>query len=445
MKSGDATLRFPDGFRWGTATSAHQVEGDNVANDWWAWEAQPGRILNGDRSGPACGWWTHAEEDFDRAAALGQNAHRLSIEWSRIEPSPGRWDEPALERYRSMLAALRLRGIEPMATLLHFTVPLWFAERGGWTREDAPLLFGRFVERVVPALSDHCDLWCTLNEPMAWIFSALVAGRWPPGKRSLPAAMRAASGLARAHGAAYRAIHRAQPQARVGFANYFRLFDPANPRSPLDRLIAERQDRFTNRSFLDAVTTGRVRALPWVANISEAAETADFIGVNYYTRDLVRFDLSVPRQLFGRNFPGPGSPVSDGAYGVIYPEGMHRVLRLAGQYGRPIYITENGIPDQDDDQRAAFITAHLREVWRAIKEGIDVRGYYHWSLVDNFEWSYGWSLKFGLIEVDPQTRARRVRPSAHVYAEICRTNALGPEMDHLHDRSGSADRSQSEA
>ena len=425
MKSRDETLRFPDGFRWGTATSAHQVEGDNVHNDWWAWEQQPGRILNGDGSGSACRWWTRAEEDFDRAAALGQNAHRLSIEWSRIEPEPGRWDETALDRYREMLRGLRLRGIEPMVTLLHFTVPLWFADRGGWTRDDAPALFARFVERALPALGEHCDHWCTLNEPVGWVISACIRGRWPPGGRSVIGAMRVATNLARAHAAAYHAIHRHQAAAQVGFANYFRLFDPADPRSALDRFVAAQQDRFVNRAFLDAVTSGRVRAFPWRANIPEAAGTLDFVGVNYYTRDLTRFNLLVPNRLFGRNFPGSGLPISDGAYGVIYPEGMYRVLHLAHRYGRPVYVTENGIPDQDDDQRPAFIVSHLREVWRAIQEGVDVRGYYHWSLVDNFEWADGWSLKFGLIAVDPATQVRTERPSAQVYAEICRSNALG--------------------
>jgi beta-glucosidase len=417
-------LRFPDGFRWGTATSAHQVEGGNRHNDWWAWEQQPGRIRGGDRSGAACRWWTHAEEDFDRAAALGQNAHRLSIEWSRIEPAPGGWDAAALDRYRTMLLELRRRGIEPMVTLLHFTVPQWFADRGGWTRTDAPALFARFVERAVPALMEHCDLWCTVNEPVGWIFSALIQGRWPPGGRSIPAALRAVTNLVRGHAAAYRVLHRLQPQARVGLANYFRLYDPVNPRSPLDRLVAAEQDRFVNRSFLDAVTRGRVRAFPWVVRIPEAAGTLDFVGVNYYTRDLVRFDLRAPRQLFGRNLPGAGLPISDGDYGVIYPEGMGRVLRLAHAYGRPLYVTENGLPDRDDDQRSVFIVAHLRELWRAMEQGIDVRGYYHWSLIDNFEWADGWSLKFGLIAMDPQTQERRLRPSAHLYEEICRRNAL---------------------
>jgi beta-glucosidase len=167
-----------------------------------------------------------------------------------------------------------------------------------------------------------------------------------------------------------------------------------------------------------------VRAFPWVVGVPEAAETLDFVGVNYYTRDLVRFDLRVPRQLFGRNLPGPDLPISDGDYGVIYPEGMARVLRLAHAYGRPLYVTENGLPDRDDDQRPSFIIGHLREMWRAMQQGIDVRGYYHWSLVDNFEWADGWSLKFGLIEIDPKTQERRLRPSARLYEEVCRRNAL---------------------
>lgn len=416
---------FPSGFRWGAATSAHQVEGKNVHNDWWAWEQQPGRIRNGDRSGRACAWWENAEADFDRAAQLHQNAHRLSVEWSRIEPRQGQWDQAALDRYRQMLRALRERGIEPMVTLHHFTNPQWFAERGGWEREDAVELFGRYVTQVVPALGEFTSLWCTINEPVGWVFSAYLAGRWPPGHhRAVVRAVRAATQLARAHAAAYRILHRLQAQAQVGFANYFRLFDPAAPGSPLDRFVAAQQDRFVNRAFLDAVSKGHVRAFPWIADIPEAAGTLDFLGVNYYTRDMVAFDLLRPGQLFGRNFLRPGAPQSDGGYGVIYPEGMYRVLRLAQRYGRPIFITENGLPDEDDDSRSEFILAHLRETARAIQEGIDVRGYYHWSLIDNFEWAEGWSMRFGLIAVDPATQIRTFRPSAGVYADICRLNAL---------------------
>jgi len=416
---------FPSGFRWGTATSAHQVEGNNVQNDWWAWEQEPGRIRNGDRSGRACAWWENAEHDFDRAAQLHQNAHRLSVEWSRIEPRQGEWDQAALERYRQMLRALCERGIEPMVTLHHFTHPLWFAGQGGWERDDAVDLFGRYVTQVCSALGEFTSLWCTINEPVGWVFSAYLAGRWPPGHhRAVFRAVRVATQLARAHAAAYRILHGLQPQAQVGVANYFRLFDPADPASRLDRFVAAQQDRFVNRAFLDAVTEGRVRAFPWIAEIPEAAATLDFLGVNYYTRDMVAFDLQRPGALFGRNFLRPGGPQSDGGYGEIYPEGMYRVLRLAQRYGKPIYITENGLPDGDDDLRSEFILAHLREAARAMRDGADVRGYYHWSLIDNFEWAEGWSMRFGLIAVDPVTQVRTLRPSARVYADICRLNAL---------------------
>lgn len=421
-------IRFPRAFRWGTATSAHQVEGNNTHNDWWAWEQQPGRIVAGDRSGLACDWWAHAERDFDAARDLHQNAHRLSIEWSRIQPETGRWDGDAIDRYREMLRGLRERGIEPMVTLHHFTNPLWFAERGGWERDDAAGLFARFVERVVPALIDFADLWCTVNEPVGWAFSAYVSGVWPPGVRSARRGMKALTQMLRGHAAAYRIIHQVQPDAQVGFANYFRLFDPAQAASPLDRLVAAQQHRFVNMTFIDGAATGRVRTLPWVVNLPEAARTLDFVGVNYYTRDMVSFDLRSPKQFFGRNYPAPGAPVSDGGYGEIYPEGLYRVLRLAAQYGKPIFITENGLPDDDDDRRPTFIVDHLSQVWRAMQEGIPVRGYYHWSLVDNFEWARGWSLKFGLIALDPATQTRTLRSSASVYAEICRDSALNPRM-----------------
>lgn len=424
----DHALRFPADFRWGTATSAHQVEGNNVNNDWWAWEQDPGRFSSGDRSGRACNWWEEAERDFDRAAELHQNAHRLSIEWSRVEPSPGRWDDQALDRYRQMLRGLQERGIEPMVTLHHFTNPMWVAERGGWERNDAPALFARYVEHIVPALKDFTSLWCTVNEPMAWVFNAHLTGKWPPAKHSVWRAFTAASNLVWAHAAAYRIIHRAQPDAEVGFANYFRLFDPANPALPLDRLIARQQDAVFNRAFVEAVTDGRVRTLLWRANFTGAAKTLDFLGVNYYTRDLVAFDIRQPGVLFGRNFHPPESEMSDGGHGEIYPEGMYRVLRMAAAFGKPVYVTENGLPDADDDQRPRFIVTHLYELWRALQEGVPVKGYYHWSLIDNFEWAEGWNLKFGLIAVDPVTQVRTPRPSAHLYAEICRRGELTEEI-----------------
>ncbi len=419
-----AGMTFPPGFLWGTATSAHQVEGDNTNNDWWAWESHPGRIAGGHRSGRACDWWRAAEADFDRMAALHQNAHRLSVEWSRLEPEPGGRDERALRRYREMLAGLRARGITPMVTLHHFTFPLWVARRGGWLWEGLPGAFSRYARETVDGLGDLAHVWVTMNEPVAAILSGYLIGRFPPGGGGLRRARAAITNAVRTHAAAYAAVHAAQPQAQVGIAAYLRIFDPAHPGSRLDRLVAAAQDHVVNWMFLDALEGGELRGLWQRHRIPEAAGSADFIGVNYYTRDLVRFDPRAVRRLFGANTHTPGAPLSDGGYGEVYPQGLFRILRRVRAYGRPIYVTENGLPDADDDLRPAFLTGHLREAARALQEGADLRGYFHWSLIDNFEWADGWTLRFGLIAVDPQTQVRTPRPSSALYAEICRTGRV---------------------
>lgn len=428
----EATLHFPRDFRWGTATAAYQVEGNNTDSDWWAWEQTPGRIHNGETAGLACNWWAQSgasEADFDRAAAMGQDALRLSIEWSRIEPEPGRWEDAALDRYRHMLRELRRRNIEPMVTLHHFTNPLWLLLEGGWTSSESVQRFERYVRKVVEALREFTDLWCTINEPVIYALLGYVDGRWPPGKRSLRLAFEVLTNLVRAHAVAYDVIHELQPGARVGFAHNMRLFDPARPGSPLDRRVAALQDRLFNGSFLDALLTGRLwYPLGRSRRIPKAAGTLDFIGLNYYTRDRVAFDPRQVRHAFGRNFPTPGAEVGDGNYGEIYPEGLFRCIRRLVPTRLPIYITENGVPDADDSRRPAFLLTHLRQVWRAINFNWPIMGYYHWTLVDNFEWADGWSLRFGLFALDPQTQVRTLRPSGQLYAEICRTNTLTSEM-----------------
>ena len=419
---------FPSGFLWGTATSAHQVEGDNSNNDWWAWEQEPGRIARGHQSGQAGDWWRAAEADFDRMAALHQNAHRLSIEWSRLERGPGKWDDGALARYREMLTGLRQRGIAPMVTLHHFTFPLWVAARGGWLWPELPQAFARFARFAAAGLGDLVDLWCTINEPNVAVVLGYLTGRFPPGGGGLRKARDAAVNSLRAHAAIYRTLHEAQPNARVGLAANLHLFDPARPASRLDRLVAGVTDRVYNWAYLDALRDGVLRVGPRV-RVPEAAGTLDFIGVNYYSRDLVQFDRRHARTLFGRHFPTPGAPISDGGYGEVYPAGLLRVLLRANQYGLPIYVTENGLPDEDDNLRPGFLIDHLMELWRAGRMGCDVRGYFHWSLIDNFEWADGWTLRFGLIAMDPETQTRTPRSSSTLYSEICRRSALPPAIE----------------
>ena len=426
-------LAFPAGFRWGTATSAYQVEGGNTNNDWWAFEQEAGAIWHGDRCGDACGWWRDAEGDLDLMAEMGQNAHRLSVEWSRIEPVEGTFDPSAIRRYRALLDGMRSRGIEPMVTLHHFTTPLWMARQGGWTNRRIIERFRRFVAYVVGALADQVRLWCTINEPAIYASEAYFVGIHAPGRRNVPEALLVLRNMLLAHGAAYQVIHEIQPEASVGLVKNVRLFDPAHPRRLLDRLAAGFVDHVFNEMTLRSVESGRL-AIPMSlgGRRAELTDSLDFIGLNYYTRDLVAFDLGRPSDLFLHRFPTPGAEISDigreGTYGEVYPEGLYRALVRVARLGKPIYVTEIGLPDADDDQRPRFLLTHLAQVHRAIAEGMPVRGFFHWSLLDNFEWSEGWDLRFGLVAFDPRTGERRMRSSGELYAAICRENAVTQEM-----------------
>lgn len=427
-------LRFPEGFRWGVATSSHQFEGGNTNNQWYAWE-RAGRIKSGDTADVACDWWNSAERDFDLAQELGLNALRLSLEWARVEPRPGVWDTDAIARYRDMLLALRERGIEPMVTLHHFTHPLWFEQRGGFLAPDAVERFARYAAFAVEELGDLCDFWCTINEPNVYAVFGYQLGDFPPGRKGdVIGTVRAQATMARAHAAAYAAIHRAQPQARVGWAHHFNLFDPARVASRVDRLVTGLQDAAFNDFFPRAVETGR--AVPpfslLAGDLRGVRGTCDFVGINVYYRDVVSLDPRKAAELFGRRFAPAGAPRSDQGistlYGEVYPQGIARVARRVSTLGKPIYVTENGVADMNDRLRPWLIATAARAMHSAIASGIDLRGYYHWSLVDNFEWAEGWTLRFGLAALDLTTQARSPRPSARLYAAIARANALTPAM-----------------
>jgi beta-glucosidase len=424
----EAAFHFPKGFLWGTATAAHQVEGDNRLNDWWAWEQQPGRILRGDKSGLACDWWGGRwKEDLDRAAAGGQNAHRLSVEWSRIEPEPGRWDDRALGFYRDVLSGMRDRGIEPLVTLHHFTNPLWLAEMGGWENEEIIPRFETFTRKTVAALQDLVDFWCTINEPNVYAYSAIASADFPPGRKNILAAFRVMRHQVLAHAAAYHAIHELQPGARVGIAQNYRGLVP-HTASPLDSLGAGLQGRIFNQLIPMALQDGRLRFPIGRERVAQAAGTQDYIGVNYYSTDHVSFDLRRAGDLFARRFYPEGSDLSDVGWNANVPDGMRMAIRWADSFGLPIYITENGIEDEADTIRPRYLALHLHQVWKAINTGSPVRGYYHWSLVDNFEWERGWTQRFGLWALDPKTQARTERASGKFYAEICSENGLTSDM-----------------
>jgi beta-glucosidase len=423
----EARFTFPKHFLWGAATAAHQVEGGNTNNNWHAWE-QAGRVAGGHSARSACDWWGGRwREDFDRAAEAGQNAHRFSVEWSRIEPEPGRWDEAALDHYRDMARGLRERGLEPMVTLHHFTDPIWLADGGGW-EVDRTEAFTAFTIKVVEALKASVRLWCTFNEPNVYVTMGYLMGVFPPGVTSPAAAATVMRNLLAAHAAAYHAIHRIQPEAQVGMAHHYRGMAPERPWFPPDRWITTYHARKFNGAFPAALHAGWLGLPLGFTRAAGARGTQDFFGLNYYSSDRVRFSPFAVRELFGRRSYPKAAEVSPTGFIANQPEGFFEALRWAQRFGLPIYVTENGIEDAADRLRPRYLAEHLRQLWLAANFNWKVRGYFHWTLVDNFEWERGWSQRFGLWELDVETQARIRRPSADFYSEICRANALSSEM-----------------
>jgi len=406
------TSRFPEGFLWGTASAAHQVEGDNRNCDWWEFEQQPGRIANGGTSAIANDHYHRYREDFALLRELNQNAHRLSIEWSRIEPAPGEFDARQIRHYRDVLGDLREQGIEPMVTLHHFTSPTWFASKGGWSAPDAAHGFLPFVHRVVDQLGDLVGLWCTINEPTIYAANGWVFGEFPPGRKGdVIGLYRVTSNMRKAHELAYGAIKRRWPDAKVGLSHHKLLFLPASDKRR-DRWAAQ-----TSQMALDRwpVAPGQLR------RIVEA--TSDFVGIAHYWGQMCAFDPKRPREQFIRRFNVPGRPVTDMGLSAD-PTWMRTVLNELRELGKPVYITENGLATGDDEWRARYITETLANVLLAIGDGVDVRGYFHWTNTDNFEWARGYSTRFGLIEVDRKSLERTIKPSGKLYGRIAAANAL---------------------
>ncbi len=402
-KHNHSLLSFPQGFLWGAATSAHQVEGGNTKNDWYEFEQ------NFDpewRSGQAADEYNRFREDFDLAKSFNHNSHRLSIEWSRIEPEEGHFSEEAIAHYKEVLGSLKERDMVVMLTLWHFTLPIWLARKGGWENRKSAFYFERFVKRVVPDLKQYVDLWITINEPSIYAGMAYAWGQWPPNKRSYLAVLKVYLNLARAHKKAYKVIHAWADNPQVGIAHNVMTFENEHAHSLLQHFLVYVYDLLINHSFY----------------FLSGKRNHDFLGINYYFHQRIG-------SFNGSKFPHLLSAatakkdVSDLGW-ELYPEGMFDALKDYSDFGKPIYITENGLASTNDDRRCRFLTAYLKEIYHAIVSGIDVRGYFHWSLIDNFEWSDGFVPRFGLIEIDYLTQKRTPRPSSAVYANIIKHNGL---------------------
>jgi beta-glucosidase len=422
-------IAFPDGFLWGAATSAHQVEGNNTHSDWWAWERM-GRVK--DRSGLACDHYRRFPQDFDLAASLGHNAHRFSVEWARIEPAEGQWNDEALAHYAEVVRALRARRIEPIVTLHHFTNPEWFLANGGWTKPGSVDLFARYVRRVAAALGDSVRYWITINEPMVYVRLHYLLGLGPPGERNLRQALRVVEHLVRGHAAAYHILHGDRrvnwPVPMVSIAHHAPAFWPCKRWSPLDRWITRRTDQIFYMGVWGALTEGRT-VVPGLVDwrFPEARNTLDYFGVNFYGRQFIHW-TPVPGQ-----WPGATCDLSHHPREVpertdmgwdVHPESFYEVLTRLGTMGQPILVTENGTSMQDDARRWSYLRRHIAAAGRAAQAGVNLIGYCYWSLLDNFEWADGYGPRFGIVGVNYDTQERIVRDSARKYAQVCESNRI---------------------
>ncbi len=411
---------LPADFLWGVATSAHQVDGGTTNNDWARFERRPGVIRDGTVSGPAADHWNRLAEDTALIQELGANAHRLSIEWSRLEPEPGRWDAAAWEHSAAELALLRAAGIEPMVTLLHFTLPAWLAEQGGLTAPDFPQRLEVFAAEAGRRLGPQVRFWCTVNEPNVQMLFGYVTGQWPPGLQDPARAVRAFAGMVRGHALAARALRAARPDARIGAAVHLVLVEPLRRWWALDRLAASQVEKGFNWPFYDAVRDGVARLRlpgfpPLEEPMAELLDSADFVGINYYRRNLVGFDPGEPG--WAGLHQGPGLRSDAGA--EMHPQGLLQLLRRTWmRYGLPLIVTENGVADASGQLRPTYLRSHAYALACAAAEGIPVQGYFHWSLMDNFEWTDGYALRFGLYRVDFASQRRIPGPGAEEFRRL---------------------------
>lgn len=419
----DRILEFPPDFVWGSAAAAHQVEGDNRLNDWWAHEHAPDTNAI-EPSGVTCDHYHRYADDFRLFKSLGHKAHRLSIEWSRIEPTEGEINRAELDHYRKVLGTLHELDLDPWVTLHHFTSPLWFAKRGGFSKVENLDAFRRFVELVAKTYGDLVSNWCTINEPTVVAELGYRFGYFPPRKQDQALSATALCNFFRAHTRACEAVKaHAKRTPHIGITLAVQAHEPFRPDSEADRALAARRDAESTGACYEALRTG-VFSYPGRPDeeIPGLQRSSTFVGVQYYSR--MRYDAAA-------NGPGPvdfaNRRITQMAW-EVYPEGFSPLLRRAAATGLPVYVTENGVCLDDDRQRVEYIADHVAEVDRVRREGCDVRGYFYWSAMDNFEWNFGYGPKFGLIEVDRHTLERRPRPSAHFFAETTRTGRITPEM-----------------
>ncbi len=381
--------KFPAGFLWGVASASFQVEG-GIHNTDWNVGASLGKVPKTD---DRVNHYYKYESDFKLARELGHNCQRISIEWARIEPEEGKFNHKEIEHYRRVINSIKENGMEPFVTLWHFTLPIWFYEKGGFAHKKSPEIFARYCSFVLKELAGEARFWDTINEPIVWANNGYVRGNWPPFKKNIFSYFTAIKNQAKAHNLVYKENKLKYPNIEIGIVK-----DNINFRSdkmPWNVLARKITDYHWNHYFFKKINGN-----------------FDHIGLNYYFDRVIgkkpKWYLDLPKSDMGW---------------TLSPEGIYFVLKDLARYNKPVYITEAGIADKDDKYRAKYVNDLIYNTHRAIQEGVDIKGFMYWSLLDNFEWALGYEKEFGLINIDKNGR-RKVRESAFAYQKICESNQI---------------------
>ena len=404
----------------GAASAATQIEGGTIAHSWNNW-ADKGHIKDGTSPKRANDHWTLWREDAQLMKEMGLQIYRLGIEWARIEPEEGAFDQGVIDRYTEEVKLLHSYNIKPLVTLHHFTNPMWFEEKGAFTKKENIPFFIRFTQKMVEAFGPLVNEYITINEPNVYATNGYFFGQWPPGQKSFFKAVKVMSVMASAHIKAYKAIHALRGQmgftdTRVSFANHVRVFAPKNPKNPLHPLAASLTERFFQGSLSRAMCLGQF-SFP-ISNIDheEKGTYCDFIAVNYYTRSTVSKLGDGVKQ---------GAPVNDLGW-EIYPQGIVECAQaLYSLCPLPIYITENGTCDNNDAFRSRYLYDHLQALCQS---DLPVERYYHWCFCDNFEWVEGETPRFGIVHIDYESQQRTIKKSGRFFTAVIKAGGVNEQI-----------------
>lgn len=407
-------------FFWGAATSSFQVEGHIDLNDFLYWEKEGKFKIGNDivKYDNGANHWLKWKEDLDYLINLGLNAYRFSIEWSRIQPKQNLFRIEPLEQYSKMIDHLIEHDIEPFVTLHHFTHPLWFHQNTPWHQEESVDVFCRFVEKVIEKFHTKVKYWITFNEPVVWALAAYWNAKFPPGYTDLNLTMKVIYNILSAHVKAYDIIKSFRSDAQVGIAKHFTVLKQSRKWFFLDKKIRDLLHYFFNQMILDAFVTNRLYTnFPGLIKFDSPIKInnkIDFWGINYYHRFFTKFQFNLknPFLIYTK------TPETDMGW-EIYPKGLLKTIELVSKYGKKMIITENGIATNDEEKAKYFIKKHIKILYKAKKRNFDIQGYFYWSLLDNYEWLYGKSKRFGLIYIDYENNfSRKIKERAYYYSEL---------------------------